>query len=99
MWPIIPFEIQGLQVRLNKPEVSWPIPDIILDLEPLLKQVVQVIIQKQESGSRINLSVNVLREHQGLVSNSQALVTDLEEKAKTKKKLSNIDDEIISWTQ
>lgn len=64
------FEIQGLLVKLNKLEVPFPIVEIVLDLRPLLEQVVQVVRHKQESGNHIDLRDGVLREHQDLVSDS-----------------------------
>lgn len=41
--PVALFEIQELLVKLSKLKVPGPIVDIILDLEPLLKQVFQVV--------------------------------------------------------
>lgn len=94
--PISLFEIQGLIVKLIKPEVPCLIVDIILDLKPLLEQVVQNVRQKQENGSRIYLRVTLLRENQGLVCNSKTLVFELEENAKTKNKLANLDAKILT---
>lgn len=41
--PVALFEIQELLLKLSKLKVSGPIVDIILDLEPLHKQVYQVV--------------------------------------------------------
>lgn len=40
------FDIQGILAKLSKPDVPYPIGDIILDLKPLLEQVVQVVRKK-----------------------------------------------------
>lgn len=71
-------------MKLIKSEVPSPIADAVLDLKPLLEQVVQVVRQKQESRSRVELRADILHEHQCLVSFSQAQVVVLEEKDKEK---------------
>lgn len=41
--PVVLFEIQGLLLKLRKPDVLGFIAHIMLDLEPLLEQVTQVV--------------------------------------------------------
>lgn len=40
------FEIQGFVFKLRKQEVPSPIVDVVLDLEPVIEQVFQVVRQK-----------------------------------------------------
>lgn len=44
--PIVQLEIQGLLLKMRKPDVLDPIANIVLDIEPLLEQAVQVVRQK-----------------------------------------------------
>lgn len=91
------FEIQGLVVKLNKSEVPSPIVEFVLDFEPHLEQVVQVVRNKQESISLLERRVEVMHEHQ--VHESQHQVVELEETNKAKNRLVNLEDDILSWTQ
>lgn len=58
----------------------------VLDFKPLLKLNVQVVRQKQEPATCFGLRVVIPCEHQILVSESEAQVTELEVKAKVKSK-------------
>lgn len=66
------FLIQGLEMPSH-------IPDFILDFEPLLLQVVQVVRHKQESVCRLERRVKVMSEDQSPVSKYQYQVAELEE--------------------
>lgn len=93
------FEIKGLVLKLRKLEVPSSITNVILDFEPLLNQVVQVSMRKQESAGRFELRAEILREHQSLVSESQLQVAELEAKAKEKNKMETLEADIMYWTQ
>lgn len=67
------FLIQGLEMPNH-------IPDFVLDFEPLLLQVVQVIRHKQESVCRLERRVKVMSDDQILVSKYQHQVAELEER-------------------
>lgn len=71
----------------------------MLNLKPLLEQVVQVVRQKQESYNHLILRMGFLHNHCCLVSDSRTLVAGLEEKVKTKQNLATLDVDILSWTQ
>lgn len=93
------FEIQELVLKLRKPEVPWSIANIVLDFEPLLEQIVQVIRENQESAIRFELRAGILRKHQSLVSEFQTQVYKLKENTKENNKLATLEVDILTWTQ
>lgn len=68
--PITLFEIQGLVLKLSKPEVPSPIADVILDFKPFFEKVIQVVRQKQESSIRFQLRAKIPCEHKSLIYES-----------------------------
>ncbi|KAI5394186.1 hypothetical protein KIW84_061037 [Lathyrus oleraceus] len=96
--PIALSEIQGIVIKLRKPEVPSPIVDFVLEFEPLLEKVIQVVMKKQEFVNQFEMRAEILREHQIFVSEYQLQVVKLEAKAKAKSKMATFEVDILSWT-
>lgn len=93
------FEVKGLLSQLNKLEEPDSINNFVLDFDPFLEQIAQVVNLKRESSSNLDQRTEVILPQWDLVSQSQIRIIEWEAKAKNKDRLIALEASIITWTQ